>query len=304
MKATTKRKRAGPKKRKPAARKKVRRISWFDRFLRTLPFSEKEIQRGFTWLVIAASIVLIFVVARWFGVFSMAHGQYAQLAAKAGFEVKRVEITGMDRVDKLKVYDLVLAEKERSMPLVDVDQIRDDLIGYGWIKDVRVSRRLPDLLIVEITEREPIAVWQHGEKLSLIDRKGFVLENVPVKEVRGLKKIYGEGANKEMVELEQLMDAAPSLKPHISAASWIGNRRWDITFKTGETLALPEGEQEAEKAFLNFARMDGIHRLLGRDLIYFDLRDPKRALLRRKKKTPPAPNEDKQGKGKQEGTAA
>lgn len=304
MNAATKRKRAAPKKRAASNRQKVRRISWFDRFLRTLPFSESEVQRGFTVLIAAAAIVLVFSLARWFGVFSMAHEQYAQLAARSGFEVKRVEITGMNRVDKLKVYDIVLAEKERAMPLVDVEQIRNDLIGYGWIKDVRVTRRLPDLLVVEITERQPAAIWQHGKKLSLIDRNGYVLENVPAKEGAGLKRIYGEGANREMVSLEELLKAAPSLEPHISAASWIGNRRWDITFKSGETLALPEGEQEAEQAFLNFARMDGVHRLLGRDLIYFDLRDPKRALLRRKAKTPPAPNEDKQGDAKDSGKTA
>ncbi len=36
-----------------APRKKVRQISLFDRFLRTLPFSEDEIQRVFTWGLIA-----------------------------------------------------------------------------------------------------------------------------------------------------------------------------------------------------------------------------------------------------------
>ncbi|MEE9434835.1 MAG: cell division protein FtsQ/DivIB [Sphingorhabdus sp.] len=308
MKAATTRKRTqkrgGPKKRRASTRQKVRRLSWFDRFLRTLPFSEDEIQRGFTWLVIAAAIILLFVAARWFGVFSLAHQQYAELAAQAGLEVKRVEITGMKRVDQLKVYDLVLAEKDRAMPLVDVEQIRKDLIGYGWIKDVRVSRRLPDMLVVEVIEREPSAVWQQGNKLSLIDKQGNVLENVPAKEAGNLPRIYGDGANVQIASFNRLLEEAPSLKPHVSSASWVGNRRWDISFKSGETLALPEGEQAAQKAILDFARMDGIHRLLGRDIIYFDLRDPDRAYLRRKAKTPPAPNEDTQGSAGKKGKTA
>ncbi len=304
MTAKATRKRSAPKKRKAPARKKARRVSWFDRFLKTLPFSEDEVQRGFTWIVVAAAVVLIFVVARWAGVFSLAHQQYAELAAKAGFEVKRVEITGMKRVDQLKVYDIVLAEKDRAMPLVDVDQIREDLIGYGWIKEVRVSRRLPDMLVVDIVEREPIALWHDGKRDALVDKQGYILENVSPDEVQGLPKIYGEGANAQIVALNQLIDEAPSLKPHISAVSWVGKRRWDITFKTGETLALPEGEQQAKEAILNFARMDGVHRLLGRDLIYFDLRDPEKAYLRRKKNTPPAPNEVKQESGKDEGESA
>jgi cell division protein FtsQ len=272
---------------KSAPRRKVRQLSWFDRLLRTLPFSEGEIQKLLTWVSILIAMTIILAAAFWMGVPAMAYAQYAELSAKAGFEVKRVEITGMDRVDQLKVYDIVLAEKDRAMPLVDVGKIRDDLIKYGWIKDVRVSRRLPDTLVVAITERMPTAIWQRGGKRSLIDEGGVVLENVSPSEVTGLPTLNGEGANVQAVALKELIEQAPSLKPQISGASWVGNRRWDLTFKTGETIALPEGEKEAAEALLNFARMDGIHRLLGKDIIHFDLRDPARAYLRKAPKSEP-----------------
>jgi cell division protein FtsQ len=66
-----------------------------------------------------------------------------------------------------------------------------------------------------------------------------------------------------------------------------------LQFQTGETLALPEGEVEAAKALLNFARLDGVHRLLGRDLIHFDLRDPNRAYFRKAPKAEPVKVESK-----------
>jgi cell division protein FtsQ len=281
---------------KSAPRRKVRQISWLDRLLRTLPFSEAEIQTALTWASIAIGIAIIAIAASFMGVPAMAYAQYAELSAKAGFEVKRVEITGMDRVDQLKVYDIVLAEKDRAMPLVDVDKIRNDLIKYGWIKDVRVSRRLPDTLVVAITERKPTAIWQHGGTRSLIDEQGVVLENVSPNEATGLPTLNGEGANRQSVALRELVNQAPSLKPQISGASWVGNRRWDLAFKTGETIALPEGEKEAAVALLNFARMDGIHRLLGKDIIHFDLRDPARAYLRKAPKAEPKPAEPSSGK--------
>jgi cell division protein FtsQ len=290
MKSTTTRKNAGRKAnsaKRSGTRQKVRQVSWFDRFLRTLPFSESEIQKGFTWLAFAGAIILLIVAARFFGIPAAIHGQYAQIAANAGFVVKRVETTGMQRVDQLKVYGIVLAEKDRAMPLVDLEKIRSDLMQYGWIEDVRVSRRLPDTLVVDITERKPSAIWRHGSKLSLIDGKGIVLENVSVNEAGNLPTLNGEGANIQAVALSELVERAPSLKPQISAASWVGNRRWDLTFKTGETLALPEGEEKAAEALLNFARMDGVNRLLGRDIIHFDLRDPDRMYLRKAPKALP-----------------
>ncbi|MFC4291781.1 cell division protein FtsQ/DivIB [Sphingorhabdus arenilitoris] len=309
MKATTKRKTAarGASARQSSNRQKVRRLSMFDRFLRTLPLAEAEIQRIFNWIAIGTFLVILFFVARYFGLGAIVHNQYAELAAKAGFVVTRVETSGMERVDQLKVYDIVLAEKDRAMPLVDLEKIRSDLMQYGWIKDVRVSRRLPDTLVVEIIERKPAAIWNQGGKQTLIDEAGVVLQNVPVGSVGGLMILNGENANKQAVMLAELLDEAPSLKPQIVAASWIGNRRWDLTFKTGETVALPEGEKPATKALIDFARMDGVSRLLGQDMIYFDLRDPDRAYIRKKPKEEPKPVKDdsaKKDEGRSDGDTA
>ena len=282
--------RKAPAKRKaksPSPRQKVLQSSWVDMLIRALPLSEQDVQRIITWIILAAFTLLAFVAAQYAGLTAAAYQQYAALAAKAGFEVQRVEITGMERVDQLKVYQLVLAEKDRAMPLVDIDKVRADLLQYGWIKDARVSRQLPNTLAVEIIERKPAAIWQRNGKYSLIDANGIVLANVRAGEGGDLPTLNGIEANTHIVALNALLDNASALKSQVSGATWIGNRRWDLQFQTGETLALPEGEAEAAKALLNFARLDGVHRLLGRDLIHFDLRDPNRAYFRKAPKAEP-----------------
>lgn len=282
--------RKAPAKRKaksPSPRQKVLQASWVDTLIRILPLTEKEVQRIVTWIILALLTLLALVAAQYAGLTAAAYQQYAALAAKAGFQVKRVPVTGMERVDQLKVYQLVLAEKDRAMPLVDIEKIRADLLQYGWIKDARVSRRLPDTLAVEIIERKPAALWQRDGKYSLIDANGIVLANVRAGEGGELPTLNGNQANAHIVALNALLDNASALKSQVSGATWIGNRRWDLQFQTGETLALPEGEAEAAKALLNFARLDGVHRLLGRDLIHFDLRDPDRAYFRKAPKAKP-----------------
>ena len=49
----------------------------------------------------------------------------------------------------------------RRRPLVDVAAIRERLLQFGWVKDARVSRRLPDTLVIDIVERTPAALWQN-----------------------------------------------------------------------------------------------------------------------------------------------
>jgi cell division protein FtsQ len=166
------------------------------------------------------------------------------------------------------------------MPLVNLDEVRAKLLRYGWVQDARVSRRLPDTLVVDIVERTPAAVWQYQGRLRLIDASGVVLEDVSGDATPDLPLLIGPNANRHAAELTALLGKAPSLKPVIAGASWIGERRWDLRFQSGETLALPEGEAEAGHALAKFARMDSAQRLLGRGFLRFDMRDPTRFVAR------------------------
>lgn len=266
--------------RKKAARGQVRQISWLDRLLQSLPFTQADVQRFLTWLILAVLFVAMLMVANWFGVPQAAYQQFGALTAKAGFQVKDIEVVGMRRVDQLKVYDMVLDHTNKPMLLVDINQIQQDLSRYGWIKQVRVSRQLPDKLFIEIGERKPVAVWQHDGKYKLLDDQGKILEAISKAQIGNLPLVNGEDANRQLASLSELLDKAQSLKPQVAGATWVGNRRWDLRFKSGETLALPEGEELAGQALVNFTRMDGIHRLLERNIIHFDLRDPDRMYMR------------------------
>ena len=82
-----------------------------------------------------------------------------------------------------------------AMPLVDVGAIRERLLQFGWVKDARVSRRLPDTLVIDIVEREPAALWQDKQRLALIDTEGVVLDRVPVDTMPDLPLLIGPGAN-------------------------------------------------------------------------------------------------------------
>ena len=199
---------------------------------------------------------------------------------EAGFAVKRVEIKGLDRMERLPVYNIALDQHSMAMPLVDLDDTRRRLLQLGWVREARVSRRLPDTLVVDIVERRPAAIWQHNQQLALIDIEGVVLEQVRLEAMPDLPLVIGPAANHHAAELARLVDAAPQLKPIMAAATWVGGRRWDIRFQSGETLALPEGEQAAMKALVRFGRMDQATQLLGRGYPRFDMRIPGKFIVR------------------------
>jgi cell division protein FtsQ len=275
MTAARVRRGAAPKTRKAAPRVTVPR-----KIAKRIPVSEARINR---WAAIAFGLFLALIAAVVLvalDVPSRAMTSLGEAIGRAGFTVKRVDVVGLKHMDSAPVYRIALAQRSMAMPLVNVQEIRRELLGYGWVKDARVSRRLPDTLVVDIVERQPAALWQDNERLALIDSEGVVIDRVPVTQMPDLPLLIGPGANLQERQLNALLQSAPTLKPQLVSAAWVGGRRWDLNLQTGETIALPEGQDAAKAALSKFADLDKSTGLLGRGLLRFDLRLPGKMIVR------------------------
>lgn len=269
--------RGAPGRSKP---KKAARVSVPKKLASRLPVKQAQANRLAAWafglfvLAIAGvTLVALDVPAK----VGLAAGE---AVGDAGFRVKSIDVRGIKRMDPRPVYELAADQKTTAMPLLDVTAIRDRLLEYGWVKDARVSRRFPDTLVIDIVERQPAALWQDEDRLTLIDADGVVLDRVPVSQMPDLPLLIGKGANEHAVALDTLLDKAPALKAQLLSATWIGERRWDLAFQSGETVMLPEGDTAATAALTRFAKMDQSAGLLGRGIIRFDLRIPGKMTVR------------------------
>ena len=283
-----------------AARAKPRKSagnSVSKRIAKTLPVDQKRANRiaglAFTGFLLAIAFVVLVAL----DIPAKAERSAGAALGRAGFVVRGYQIVGLDKMDR-RIVDRVVTDElgraaERAgagkppQPLVNVAAIRERLIGFGWVKDARVSRRLPDTLVIDIVERKPAALWQNKGQLSLIDADGVVLDKVAIANMPDLPLLIGHGANAHSRELGRLMASVPTLEPQLASATWVGRRRWDLSFQSGETVALPEGEGPARAALGKFAKLDRSNGLLGRGVVRFDLRIPGKMIVR----LPRAPGE-------------
>ena len=262
-----------------------------------LPVNQARANRiaGLTFAAFLLAIGLVVLVA--LDIPAKAQRAAGSAVGQAGFTVGGYQIVGLNRMDRGLVDAVVTDELRRAAGqasaarapqlLVNVAAIRARLLRFGWVKDARVSRRLPDTIVIDIVERTPAALWQSKGRLALIDAEGVVLDRVAIDKMPDLPLVIGADANRQAVALGRLMEAVPSLKPQLASASWVGGRRWDLNFQSGETLALPESEAAARVALTKFARLDKSNGLLGRGVVRFDLRVPGKMIVR----LPRAPGE-------------
>ncbi len=273
-----------------SARAKPRKVAMPKKVAKKLPMNQARANKvaGLVFGAFMLAIALVVLIA--LDIPAKAERSAAAAVGHAGFNVSGYQILGIVHMDRKQVDDVVNDELRRAgeaagtqkapQALVDVAAIRDRLLRFGWVKDARVLRRLPDTLVIDIVERKPAALWQSQGQLALIDAEGVVLDRVPVNQMPDLPLLIGPGANAQEEDLSNLMASVPTLKPQLASATWVGGRRWDLNFQSGETVSLPEGEQAARVALDKFARLDKQNGLLGRGIVRFDLRVPGKMIAR------------------------
>jgi cell division protein FtsQ len=282
---------ARAKARKPA------KVAVPKKIAKRLPLDQARANKlaGLMFAAFLLAISLVVIVA--LDIPAKAERAAGTAVGEAGFTVSGYQIVGINHMKRSLIDEVVTDELNRAaeeagtanapQALVDVGRIRERLLRFGWVKDARVSRRLPDTLVIDIVERTPAALWQSQGQLALIDNEGVALDRVPVDKMPDLPLLIGTGANGQEEQLGRLMASVPTLKPQLASATWVGGRRWDLNFQSGETLALPEGEDAAKAALAKFARLDKSSGLLGRGIVRFDLRIPGKMIVR----LPRAPGE-------------
>ncbi|WP_010542866.1 cell division protein FtsQ/DivIB [Sphingomonas elodea] len=286
QRATTRR---GEKPKPRGTARRPQRAGVLDQAIAGIPLSPETLHKLTTWSIVGTVGAVVLTIGILAGVPQMIGIGFAQAVGDAGLKVDEIQIDGLKRMDRATVYDQVLDQNSRAMPLVDLAEVRAKLLTFPWVKDARVSRRLPSTLHIAIEERAPAAVWQNHGQLMLIDPTGVALEPVSPEAMPDLPLLIGEGANTQEAARKHLLETQPSLKPLVKAMSWVGNRRWDVYFTSGEKLQLPEGEDEAVGALRKFVSIDATQRLLGRGYVGFDMRVANKLVVRRQGVVEPPP---------------
>ncbi|MCS6986922.1 MAG: FtsQ-type POTRA domain-containing protein [Sphingomonadaceae bacterium] len=203
----------------------------------------------------------------------------AHASARAGLAVRQIELSGLRHQPRLPVFEAILSGGTDSMLLFSPARVRQRLLGLTWVRDAEVRRRWPDTVVVTITERVPLAIWQWQGRYHLIDERPDPLPMVDDPRLRALPLVAGAGANRAAPELLRWLARHPRLAEGLVGATRVGGRRWDLTMATGEVVSLPE-DRDAAEALRRFAALDRTTPVLGQGFRRIDLRVPGRMTVR------------------------
>ncbi len=160
------------------------------------------------------------------------------------FAVTELEVSGHSQLSVHQIGAIVGLEpgtRAISSLRFDARAARAALLDNPWIERASVAVDPSGVMMIDILERIPVAMWRGDEGFFLIDARGTPIIAVPGPENRlDLPLLIGEGANEAVADARALLRAAPAtVLPEIAALVRRGGRRWDVISSRGIVLKLP-----------------------------------------------------------------
>ena len=191
-----------------------------------------------------------------------------------GFGLDDIVIIGRNRTTSEELLRTLALRRGDNLLKINVKKIKSKLEQLPWVRDVTVSRSFfPNILKIEIFEKQVFAIWQLNEKFYPLDYDGYVIE-ADYRPMNPILLVVGKGAAENIIPfLEMIKKVDDSYFSRIKVANYISNRRWNIILddiRNGVTVKLPE--EGTEEAWKKLIEMDKIKGILKRKLTIIDLR--------------------------------
>lgn len=213
--------------------------------------------------------------------------EFYNYSAGLGFKIDDIVITGRDKTAKQDILNALQLSRETNILNLDLLDLQQKVEQLPWVRHAVVKRRFfPNIIQIDIRERQVQSIWQLDHKFRPIDGEGNVIEADYTPD-HPILLIVGEGAPENITALMKSITDDQNIFERIKVANYISGRRWNIVLddvENGITVKLPE--KHIDEAWKKLLKLNTTQGLLKRKLTIIDLRFPNKVIVKLGKMTP------------------
>lgn len=213
--------------------------------------------------------------------------EFYNYSAGLGFKIDDIIITGRDKTAKQDILNALQLSRETNILNLDLRDLQQKVEQLPWVRHAVVKRRFfPNIIQIDIRERQVQSIWQLDHKFRPIDGEGNVIEADYTPD-HPILLIVGEGAPENITALMKSITDDQNIFQRIKVANYISGRRWNIVLddvENGITVKLPE--KHIDETWKKLLKLNTTQGLLKRKLTIIDLRFPNKVIVKLGKMTP------------------
>jgi cell division protein FtsQ len=166
---------------------------------------------------------------------------------------------------------------QKPIMYLDLKEIKQQIEAFPWVKTAIVSRKLPNTIEIKIHENNLVGLFYENGIYYPISDDGKIIEKsaqfnpkIPV--------VKGEEANKHISEYLEILSALKPYHVNVKTGEYVGKRRWNLIFKDGVKVKLPE--ENYALAAQKLKELQRQEKILDRKIKEIDLRFKDKTLIR------------------------
>ena len=202
-----------------------------------------------------------------------------QIETRPEFMVNLLAVEGASTAVAGEIREVFPIEFPVSSFDLDLNDVRQTIKALPAVADVDVRIRNGGVLVAEVTERQPVALWRTRDGLSVVDLEGVRIAAIESRTARpDLPVVAGKGADQAIPEALNILAAAAPLEDRVRGIIRIGERRWDLVLDRDQRILLPE--RTPVRAIERVIVLGDVQDMLERDLVAVDMRLGARPTIR------------------------
>ncbi len=201
----------------------------------------------------------------------------ASASVSAGMVATELVLNGNDHLNVADIEVELAGLLGSAMLTLDPRLAATELKKNRWIKTAQVRKVYPDTLVVDISERKPVALWKSENRLYLISSDGVAIDQAQAKHAL-LPQVVGGGANRVAAEFLSTMALYPELAGRARAYVRVAERRWNVVLDGGLTVLLPD--EDWKQALGQLKQLQLEKKILDREIVQLDMRMPDRLVMK------------------------
>ena len=205
-----------------------------------------------------------------------------EFSKKNDFVLASYETNELIRVDQSEVSRIINKYFGKSIFLIPLRDLSNQIRELNWVKDVNLSNNFKSKIFVEILEYEPLGLFFFNDKIYYFSKEGKVIDQFKENDENFII-FSGKNTLKHAVNLLDVIESlqSPQLN-NIMEAHFINDRRWNLKFSNDLLLSLPEKNIESSiNSFIKLLnQLDEDEILLIKSI---DLRNDDKAIINFKK---------------------
>ncbi len=203
----------------------------------------------------------------------------ANIEERPEFMVHLMQVDGASEDVASAIHEIISIKFPVSSFDIELSNIQKTIADMNPVRSANVHFQPGGVLQVMVDERQVAALWRTHDGLFRLDKEGvYIGIALDRNDYPKLPILAGDGADRAVVEAQELMAAAAPLGSRLKGLVRMGARRWDVVLDRDQRIMLPK--DDPVRALERVIALNQVQDVLERDLARVDMRLAHRPTIR------------------------